>query len=210
MGGVVMLVAILIDGSFLLKKFKNKYKKNPSPEEIVAIANKTLDDEEFKDDELFRIYYYDCYPFDKKIKHPITAEEIDFAETPVFTARTNFLRTLALMPRIALRSGKLSFGGWNIPYWGIRKLRDGKDFQPDMIVCDLEQKQVDIKIGLDIAWLSSKSIVEKIVLFTSDSDFIPAMKFARREGVMVYLVHLGHGVKAGLKEHSDGVIEVEI
>jgi hypothetical protein len=35
------------------------------------------------------------------------------------------------------------------------------------------------------------------------------MKFARREGVMVYLAHLGHGVKAVLKEHCDGIVEVD-
>ncbi|MDT5157346.1 MAG: hypothetical protein QOH51_1703 [Acidobacteriota bacterium] len=48
-----------------------------------------------------------------------------------------------------------------------------------------------MKIGLDVAWLASKSIVEKIILVMADSDLIPAMKFARREGVQVVLVTMG-------------------
>ena len=75
----------------------------------------------------------------------------------------------------------------------------GTDFQPD-----LKQKHVDMKIGLDIAWLASKRIVERIVLVTADSDFVPAMKFARRKGVEVVLVTMGHTlVKRELKVHAD-------
>ena len=61
-----------------------------------------------------------------------------------------------------------------------------------------------MKIGLDVAWLSSKRIVDRIVLVTGDSDFIPAMKFARREGVQVILVTMGHKlIKRELLEHAD-------
>lgn len=49
-------------------------------------------------------------------------------------------------------------------------------------------KRVDMKIGLDVAWLASKGIVDRIILVTADTDFVPAMKFARREGVQVLLV----------------------
>lgn len=50
-----------------------------------------------------------------------------------------------------------------------------------------------------------KNIVEKILLIAGDSDLVPAMKFARKEGLMVYLDTLGHGVKKSLLEHSDYV-----
>ena len=61
-----------------------------------------------------------------------------------------------------------------------------------------------MKIGLDVAWLSSKRIVDRIILVTADSDFVPAMKFARREGVQVVLVTMGHTlVKRELKVHAD-------
>jgi uncharacterized LabA/DUF88 family protein len=85
-----------------------------------------------------------------------------------------------------------------------------RPLSPDDLSISLTQKKVDIKIGLDIAWLASKRIVEKIVLVTGDSDLVPAMKFARREGVMVYLLHFGHTVKEELKEHCDGIVNVPL
>ena len=42
------------------------------------------------------------------------------------------------------------------------------------------------------------------MLVTAEGDFVPAMKFARREGVQVVLVTLGHTlVKRELKIHAD-------
>jgi uncharacterized protein (TIGR00288 family) len=56
------------------------------------------------------------------------------------------------------------------------------DFEPE-----IRQKGVDMRIGLDIASLTLKHHVQTIVLVTADSDFIPAMKFARREGAQLFL-----------------------
>ena len=35
------------------------------------------------------------------------------------------------------------------------------------------------------------------------------MKFARREGAQLFLVTLGHGIKEGMREHSDVVIDTK-
>ena len=56
----------------------------------------------------------------------------------------------------------------------------------------MAQKGVDIRIGLDIAWISLKRVVDVLVLVTGDSDFVPVMKFARKEGLKVYLETMGH------------------
>ena len=61
---------------------------------------------------------------------------------------------------------------------------------------------VDVKIGLDIAWLASRKIVDKITIVTGDSDFIPAMKFARKEGIHVTLCSLPK-IRPEMKEHAD-------
>ena len=205
-----MKVAILIDGSFFQIRFYKANNRNPSADDVLKMATKILEDSEFNGDRLLRIYYYDCYPFDEIIKHPITGLATDYKETPVYRARKNFLRNLACKPKIALRSGKLSFGGWNISGGNVQTLKTGGSFVPEMLECKLEQKEVDVKIGLDIAWLSSKGIVDKIVLVTADSDFVPAMIFARREGAMIHLVNFGHKIKAELREHSDGIIELTL
>jgi uncharacterized LabA/DUF88 family protein len=64
-----------------------------------------------------------------------------------------------------------------------------------------------MRIGLDIASLTLKKHAKVIVLVTADSDFIPAMKFARREGSQLFLLTLGHGIKPGMREHADLVID---
>lgn len=63
-----------------------------------------------------------------------------------------------------------------------------------------------MRIGLDIASLTLKKQASIIVLVTGDSDFIPAMKFARREGAQLVLVTLGHGVREEVYQHADIVI----
>jgi len=119
------------------------------------------------------------------------------------------LRELSLKDNVAYRAGQISFDGWAIKKHAARKIAKSQgvvkaeDFKPDM-----KQKRVDMKIGLDVAWLSSKGIVDRIVLVTGDSDFIPAMKFARREGVQIVLVTLGHRVKHELLVHADEHREV--
>jgi uncharacterized LabA/DUF88 family protein len=44
------------------------------------------------------------------------------------------------------------------------------------------------------------------VVVTGDSDFVPAFKFVRREGVKVILDPLGHNIRAELRQHADLVI----
>ena len=73
------------------------------------------------------------------------------------------------------------------------------------LVPNIEQKGVDLRIGLDIARLALCKMVDIIVVVTGDSDMVPAFKFARREGVRMYLDHMGHGVRRELKAHADVV-----
>ncbi len=65
-----------------------------------------------------------------------------------------------------------------------------------------------MRIGLDIASLTMKRHAKVIVLVAGDSDFVPAMKFARREGAKLYLVTPGHTVRASMLEHSDLLLEL--
>ena len=62
-----------------------------------------------------------------------------------------------------------------------------------------------MKIGLDIASLAYKKQVDKIVLISGDSDFVPAAKLARREGIDFVLDPLGSSIKPDLFEHIDGL-----
>lgn len=69
----------------------------------------------------------------------------------------------------------------------VKKLCSGsllsENLEEKHFMLDVTQKGVDMKIGVDIASLAYKGQVEKIVLISGDSDFVPAAKLARREGI---------------------------
>ena len=97
--------------------------------------------------------------------------------------------------------------GWKLGKQALQNLRKtGGAITAKDLVPDISQKGVDIRIGLDIASIALKRFAEIFVLVTGDSDFVPPMKFARKEGVRVYLECLGHPVKRELKAHADLVL----
>ena len=108
---------------------------------------------------------------------------------------------------IAVRLGVLKFRGYKLrksPAINSRALTDA-DFKPDF-----EQKGVDMRIGLDIANYSALKTVERIALVTADTDCVPAMKLARKNGLQVILIALpGMPVYGELAQHADFVRTVE-
>lgn len=69
----------------------------------------------------------------------------------------------------------------------------------------LRQKGVDMRIGVDITSLTLKKQVDTIVLVAGDSDFVPAAKLARREGIEFILDPMWQSVNEDLFEHIDGL-----
>jgi len=201
--------AILIDGGFFIRKLFSKLgRRNPTVEDVVAEIGKIRDNPAFSGYELLRTYYYDALPATGKVTHPITGAVTNLADTKVYTRNKAFLQKLELQPDISLRAGEVSTRGYKLHFRVLSdKTLPTRVLKDDDFVLDLEQKGVDLRIGLDIARLSLREMVRTIVVVTGDSDFIPAFKFARREGVRVILAHMGHGVKTELKAHTDGIIE---
>ena len=62
-----------------------------------------------------------------------------------------------------------------------------------------------MKIGLDIASLAYQKNVDQIILIAGDSDFVPAAKHARREGIDFVLDPMWATIKDSLFEHIDGL-----
>ncbi|GAA8247856.1 hypothetical protein HpBT153_07790 [Helicobacter pylori] len=69
-----------------------------------------------------------------------------------------------------------------------------------MILSITQSKRALIKIGLDIATLALKKLVQKIVLISGDSDFVPAAKLARVEGIIFTLDPMGNPIREDLEE----------
>lgn len=114
------------------------------------------------------------------------------------------------MRKLALRLGKLDYKntGWILHEDRLKELVNGRiaveDLDPDDVSLDIKQKGVDMKLGLDIASLCYKKQVQQIILIAGDSDFVPAAKLARREGVDFILDSLWLNIKDDLFEHIDG------
>ena len=124
-------------------------------------------------------------------------------------AQINLLSSLRQTNFVAVREGRLLLNGWVLK----DEIAEGRspltgtddDYKPDF-----EQKGVDMKIGLDIAWVSLSKVAQRVYLVTGDSDFIPAMKFARRSGIQVCLFTLGHFVYRELLDHADILVQTPI
>jgi len=79
------------------------------------------------------------------------------------------------------------------------------DLREEDVKCDVQQKGVDMRIGLDIASMAFKHQVDQIILVAGDSDFVPAAKLARREGIDFILDPLWANIREDIHEHIDGL-----
>ena len=211
-------VAVLVDGGYFIKRYNALYNKNKdkTPIDIVQdlyfIAHSHVGNNNY----LYRIFYYDCEPFSKKIHNPISKKCIDFSKTPEAVRQWQIFDELKRKRKVALRLGTLKDSScWNIYPEKLKQLlrRDITidDVTADDIYYSLQQKGIDMKIGVDITSLALKRFVDKIVLIAGDSDFVPAAKLARREGIDFVLdpMHSSH-VENSLYEHIDGLKSIQI
>ena|GEM_PF-234747 len=195
-----METAIMIDGAFIRRKFRSSQKRAIAAGDLQTIVHNALGSAGIQTHD-YRAYFYDCKPCSEKTSLPISHAAFGFDTSPQYRAGIELIKNIKLLPFFAVREGVLSFNGWTLKpsCYGASPLEDGC-FTPN-----LKQKGVDIKIGLDVAWVSFNKIAGKIVLVTGDSDFVPVIKTARRNGVFVYLFTLNHNVKKELSENVDVV-----
>ena len=199
--------AFLMDGGFVKKKLEEQTGRFPTVQDIVGLLQRTTQKPALAGASVFRIYFYDAPPFQGRATNPIDGSILDFSATAQAAQNQALLQSLDLQPNFAVRRGTLLLAGWKLGRQALRSLeRQPRQIEARDFVPRLNQKGVDMRIGLDIAWLSLKKIVDAIVLVTGDSDFVPVMKFARKEGIRVYVETLGHHVKRELKVHADIVL----
>lgn len=208
-----MRVAILVDGDFFIKRHCSYFNKEISKTSAADIAKclKIHCMKHIRDDKemLYRIFFYDCKPITKKAHYPFSHRSLDLAKSDTAIFRNELHKELTRTSCLALRFGYLDEknASWQIKdektYHDI--LSKKKDFNSltDDLVYKAKQKGVDMRIGLDIATLSYKKLVDKIVLISGDSDFVPAAKLARREGLFFILDPMGNDIKEDLQEHID-------
>jgi len=120
-----------------------------------------------------------------------------------------FFREIGALPSVALRRGVVVGRKWEIKEAVTDRLLAAPHatvtLAADDIRFGLEQKGVDMRSGMDFATLSLKQLVDRIILISGDTDMVPAMKLARREGIQVCLVQVGSRgrLAPSLIEHAD-------
>lgn len=200
-------VAILIDGWFMRKRI---IETNAFWYEGKSIREYCLKHLRAQDD-LYRIFYYDTPPLALTVEHPITGNQIDFGNTLVARDQNELFRSLKRTSNMALRLGKTV---WMNSNWVLspektrallRKEITVNDLLPGDVHPQIQQKAVDMKIGLDMASLALKKLVDRVVIISGDSDLVPAIKLARTEGLVVGLDPLLSSIADDLAEHIDYV-----
>jgi hypothetical protein len=205
-------IAVLIDGSFFIKRFNAIFNKSRTmtgeqvADKLYTIAHQHVG----KENTLYRIFYYDCHPFDKKMHNPISHRAVDFKNTEEYAFRMSLINTLKRKRKVALRLGEIKDNKiWGIYPNKVKELLTGKvqiaDLKESDVFVELRQKGIDMKIGVDIASMALKKFVDRIVLISGDSDFVPAAKLARREGIDFILDPMGANIEPSLFEHIDGL-----
>jgi uncharacterized LabA/DUF88 family protein len=188
-------VAVLIDGGHL-RIMAKKSDKGYTPDFIERFSKKCATHA----DDLRRILYYDCPPYNGTVKLPVSGH------SKTFTPSAAWLDDLASRDLFAIRKGVLKFRGFvpkKTPVSSDHVLTDD-DFKPDF-----EQKGVDMRIGLDIANYAQNKSVDQIILVSNDTDCIPALKLARIAGLQTVLICTpGRQPHRELASHADFVRKV--
>lgn len=220
-----MKTAILVDGGYY-RKLAKYYAGEKSPkeraDELEHYCRKHLRDlnnftintnghKKYHYNDLYRIFYYDCEPVSKRVYHPLLQKTIDFSKQPTYSWMNDFLLCLKQKRKFALRLGFLSADEacYTLNNDVVKKLFRKEisidNVQEKDFSVSFKQKSVDMKIGIDIASLAYKKQVEQIILVAGDSDFVPAAKLARREGIDFILDPMGSKINDNLFEHIDGI-----
>jgi uncharacterized LabA/DUF88 family protein len=203
--------ATLLDGGFLIRKLESRLRTFPVARDIEFVSEAIARCECVAGLDRLRVYFYHARPAAQVLVNPISKERLALGSTRIFYEHAQLLDELETTPDFALRLGETDTTGWKLGTAALRRiLKNPRLLRATDLVPAITQKGVDLRIGLDIARLSLTRSVEAIVAVTGDSDLIPAFKFARREGLRVFLCHLGHGIKRELMAHADRIIKIEL
>lgn len=218
-----MTTAVFIDGAFFVKRLRHYFPKedhyNAQKMANIAMAmalehlklRQSLRQSKQAFDDLYRVFFYDCPPLEKKMHRPISKMAIDLSKSDEAVFRRKLHKALIQKRKFTLRLGRLSdYGnGWRLKPSVLNDLLKNKrpynDLTDDDFTIDTTQKGVDMRIGVDIATVSLKMQANRIVLIAGDADFVPAAKLARREGIDFILDAMHKPISDDLFEHIDGL-----
>jgi uncharacterized LabA/DUF88 family protein len=128
-----------------------------------------------------RSYYYDCLPYRSE---PPTAEEQER-----YSRKQSFLDKLQMLPRFEVRLGRIA-----------RRWNGGVGFQ---------QKGVDVLFAVDIVHMCLSKRIERAILVTGDSDFVPAVVAAKDTDAIIELYYYKSPTGRGPSTHDELIKAVD-
>ena len=203
--------AVLVDGGFYRKRASELFGRKTAEAraaELVQYRHRHIRKSRAG---LYRIFYYDCPPSQRVVYHPLLQTQVNLAKSELFSWSNDFFRALSSKRKVAIRRGETleTQGGYTLRDGPLKKLCRGaisvEDLQEHDFVLEISQKGVDMRIGLDIASLAERGLVNQIVMISGDSDFVPAAKHARRSGIDFILDPMWAPITDSLAEHIDGI-----
>ena len=203
------LYAILLDGGYLTKKLQERYGRAATADDVETECVRLSATPCLADYELLRIYYYDAYPSTETVSWPVSGTPYPLGNTLRFQQAQALYDQSVLKPNFALRMGHVTISPthWKMKPRSANQLKQNpRPLVDGDFTLDMSQKGVDIRIGMDMARLALREMVRAIVVVTGDTDFVPAFKYVRREGVKVILEPMGGGGRVELRRHADIVL----
>ncbi len=200
-----------MDGGFVVKKLSAESCAFPPAEQIESLAHQICALAAAPSSELLRAYFYHARPAAAEIRNPLSGERINLATTEVFRQHESLIDSLELKTSFAVRLGETTVNDWRLGSKAMKSmLASPRPVDAQDLVPNISQKGVDLRIGIDLARLALRCLVDTVIVVSGDSDLIPAFKFVRREGLRVILATLGHGVRRDLKAHADAVLDASV
>ena len=156
-----MKTAILIDGAFFIKRVRalrlsqDFYDAKRIADLVVRysllhLKHKINGKEQI--DDLYRIFFYDCVPFEKKMHNPVSGKAVDFSKTEEARFRHTLHNELKQKRKLALRLGKLSDNAaWTLKPQIMKVFlkQPTQAITENDVMLDVKQKGVDMRIGFD-------------------------------------------------------------
>lgn len=208
----ILTTAIMVDGGFYLKRAKSLFGEKSPKDRANELFRYCL--ELIKHDQsryLYRIFYYDCPPAKGTVFNPLSKEHLNLEKTELFKWANEFHKELSSKRKVALRMGELSriTPQYYLKPDALKRLMAQKKSINELTTQDLwlniQQKGVDTKLGIDVASLAYGGRVNQIITIAGDSDFVPAAKIARRNGIDFIVDPMRQGISPSLSEHIDGI-----
>ena len=199
-----MKTAILVDGGFYRRRAQIVLGDITAQQRAIELADycKRHLNSHGEHNYLYRIFYYDCPPTSKRLFHPFLKTQVDLSKTDLYIWMNEFLTELKKKRKFAIRLGKLAEeqAHYTIRPNIVKKLCNGSisfsDLKETDFCIEIDQKGVDMKIGLDIASMAYKHQVDQIILISG---------YHMQEAGATADIELGYTLADGLEYIRTGI-----